>query len=377
MRWVCIGVVVLSLAGASGAVASKRETPGSPHVESALTGVLEAARMEFFGRDAKTAAEAKSYGRASIDVIRQVRHSLTAAAAAGEITKQQLAKDNVDLDDIREADFRAFSDSFKEGLRIKEHLAYVLERALRCGGGRVQCGTAGKDVCTGGPGNDVCVLGGGTNVCNLGAGNDVCIGGSGNDTCIGGPGNDACLLGAGANTCDGGPGDDVCNGVASCTGARAGHDICTKQPLFPTPPPPAASASYSCDPNALSEVIFRSAPESFDPRNGYANSGSAPSFSTNGKAYCLDSLSTTHYNDGNGKAPGSIGLVSSDGTKLGPWPAHVLKDGFTWRASPPAGSSVILNGTYTVVDSDPSTWTSSAASGGRSFAVVSASAAKR
>jgi hypothetical protein len=95
-----------------------------------------------------------------------------------------------------------------------------------------------------------------------------------------------------------------------------------------------------------------------------ANGGTAPTFSTNGIPYCLDAIADYHYNDGVGKAAGTIGLTevcANSCAALGPYPAvgTDANNGQTgpiinWIATPP--SRVIINGRYTVVDSDSGTW---------------------
>ena len=63
-------------------------------------------------------------------------------------------------------------------------------------------------------------------------------------------------------------------------------------------------------------------------------------------------LWTYHYNGGNGAPGGTIKMIAEDGTVYGPWKAET-KNTYYWVATPgidlPAGK-------YTVVDSDPGTW---------------------
>ncbi|MBV8234635.1 MAG: hypothetical protein JO075_02925, partial [Acidimicrobiia bacterium] len=124
---------------------------------------------------------------------------------------------------------------------------------------------------------------------------------------------------------------------------------------------PATNTSYTCG-----------GPETkiLDTSNGFAveDDGTAPSFSTNGKAYCVVQISTYHWNDGDGEPPGTIALESGKGT-LGKWPAT----GSVGEPDPPtypngvpnanwtvtfstSTKPVVIDGTYKCVDSDPSTW---------------------
>jgi hypothetical protein len=102
------------------------------------------------------------------------------------------------------------------------------------------------------------------------------------------------------------------------------------------------------------------------------NGGTPPQFSTDGKPYCLIALSTEHFNNGEGAPPGSIGVSG-----VGSWPAVGSLNGLNaptiWTATVPG--QVIINGTYTCVDSDPSTWSQNAVSGGEGFCRVTAAPA--
>ncbi|HEY6894624.1 MAG TPA: hypothetical protein VI258_10685, partial [Rhodanobacteraceae bacterium] len=90
--------------------------------------------------------------------------------------------------------------------------------------------------------------------------------------------------------------------------------------------------------------------------------GNAPSFSTNGQTYCLDSIEDYHWNNHNGIAATSIGLTSVcelSCQSIGPF-AAVNAGGATdgvaanWLMRPP--NQVTINGTFTVVDTDSATW---------------------
>lgn len=90
--------------------------------------------------------------------------------------------------------------------------------------------------------------------------------------------------------------------------------------------------------------------------------GTSPTFDTNGRTYCLDSISTSHEN----APPGTIGLTRN----IGPFPA--TGDNETWTATPPG--PVLIKGRYGCRDSDPATWSQNSATGGHGFCVVTVSA---
>jgi len=123
----------------------------------------------------------------------------------------------------------------------------------------------------------------------------------------------------------------------------------------------------------------------FDNINSDAvsNGASQPGFSTGGKAYCLMYVQTYHWNKGKGRPPGSVGLVRSTGAPL---PAYIASlqaqasssqgvPNVNWSASVPIAKPVIIDGTYSCADSDPSTWSSDSASHGAGFCIVKASLA--
>jgi hypothetical protein len=81
-------------------------------------------------------------------------------------------------------------------------------------------------------------------------------------------------------------------------------------------------------------------------------------------------LQTYHWNNARGATPGRIGLRHQDGTVYGPWPTRGLPGqggvpNAYWRAEP---GVVLKPGTYTVTDSDPSTWATNAEAGNKGFA---------
>jgi hypothetical protein len=123
----------------------------------------------------------------------------------------------------------------------------------------------------------------------------------------------------------------------------------------------------------------------FDNSNtgGVLNGGTAPTFSTKGKAYCLSSLGTYHWNNAQGAAPGTIGLrvvlgLGGRGNLLGPLaatgsPGQGGAPDVNWTAA--AAQPIVLNGTYACVDSNPPTWAQNQASGGHGFCTVTVTTA--
>jgi hypothetical protein len=84
----------------------------------------------------------------------------------------------------------------------------------------------------------------------------------------------------------------------------------------------------------------------------------------------ITSIQNYHY--GPETPPGQIGLLTSDGTLVGPWQS-VGTEGqggvanAYWTVTP---NQVVGPGTYTVWDSEPSTWSTNADAGGLGFSVV-------
>jgi hypothetical protein len=150
-----------------------------------------------------------------------------------------------------------------------------------------------------------------------------------------------------------------------------------------TAPPPSRIAPGI--PGAQSYRCSGSPTTLFDDSNaqGVQNGGKPASFTTKGKTYCLASLTTYHWNDGKGAAPGSIGLkvlsgLGGAGNTLGPL-AAVGSAGqggvanVNWTAA--AAQPVVLNGRYACQDSDPATWSQNQASGGSGFCTVTVTTA--
>jgi hypothetical protein len=104
---------------------------------------------------------------------------------------------------------------------------------------------------------------------------------------------------------------------------------------------------------------------------GIRKGGKAPSFTLDKPGTVVD-ITNYHFIDGGGPAPGTISLKSADGKTFGPWPCvgidgqGAVKNAF-WRATP---NAALPAGTYTVVDSDPGTWSTNDAAKGIGFSTV-------
>ena len=118
----------------------------------------------------------------------------------------------------------------------------------------------------------------------------------------------------------------------------------------------------------------------FDNQNILAvqNGGTSPTFELS-SATVIAKIQTYHWNDASGNSStGTISLKSDDGTVYGPWKTVGAEGqgGVTnayWAASP---NVKLPAGRYTVIDSDPSTWSQNADSGGEGFVIVYAQAAQ-
>jgi hypothetical protein len=75
-----------------------------------------------------------------------------------------------------------------------------------------------------------------------------------------------------------------------------------------------------------------------------------------------------HFNHGISVKPGTIGLMAANGHVFGPYPAK--QQAGTWDWVTAAVSVTVPAGTYSIVDSDPATWSQNSFSGGRGFTRV-------
>ncbi len=152
-------------------------------------------------------------------------------------------------------------------------------------------------------------------------------------------------------------------------------------------PGPAESTStvyYDTDEAALApeESTGNEAEEGvvFDNQNILAvqNGGTSPAFEIASETI-VATIETYHWNDARGTAAtGEISLRGDGGKVYGPWetigrPGQGDVLNAYWAASP---NVTLPAGTYTVIDSDPNTWSQNADSSGEGFVIVRARSAQ-
>jgi len=103
---------------------------------------------------------------------------------------------------------------------------------------------------------------------------------------------------------------------------------------------------------------------------GASNGATAPTTFTIHEPWLVTLITTYHWNDAQGAAPGTIGLKDANGKLYGPWPASGTPGqggvpNAYWTVNP---NIVIPAGTYTVIDSDPDTWAQNDETGGAGMA---------
>jgi len=105
--------------------------------------------------------------------------------------------------------------------------------------------------------------------------------------------------------------------------------------------------------------------------NGVDNAGTAPTFALD-KSYFITKIWTYHWNYSKGSAQGTVGLRDATGKTFGPWPvtAEVGQDAapnVNWTVTP---NMTLAPGKYTIIDSDPATWSQNSDSQGQGFTQV-------
>jgi hypothetical protein len=106
---------------------------------------------------------------------------------------------------------------------------------------------------------------------------------------------------------------------------------------------------------------------------GVGNNPSAPTMFTVNAPVVVNYIQTYHWNFGQGARAGRIGLRDQSGFVYGPFNAAATpgsggRQNVNWVANSIAVA--LPAGSYTVVDSDPGTWSQNAQSQGRGFAIV-------
>ncbi len=106
---------------------------------------------------------------------------------------------------------------------------------------------------------------------------------------------------------------------------------------------------------------------------GVYNGPTGPTEFTISRPHMITYLFTYHWNDGRGSTvPGTIALKHSDETVYGPYPVRGTAGqggvkNAVWEANP---NVLIPAGSYTIVDSNPATWSQNDESSGRGFAII-------
>ncbi len=147
---------------------------------------------------------------------------------------------------------------------------------------------------------------------------------------------------------------------------KVSYKIGENGPAFPRPKYKCVGAEFQLFSNWNADIVGRG--------------GTLPTFDTHDKPVCLVSISTYHWNEGRGEAPGLIALFEFSGPvwtdTLGPWKATGSAGqggapNVNWTVTlSPSQEPVVLDGTYSCEDSDPGTWSQNAASGGQGFCAV-------
>ncbi|HPJ30168.1 MAG TPA: hypothetical protein PLZ42_02115 [Methanothrix sp.] len=102
------------------------------------------------------------------------------------------------------------------------------------------------------------------------------------------------------------------------------------------------------------------------------NGPTSPTIFTIDREWTVTEIKTYHWNYGQGKAPGTIGLQDGRGMVLGTWAASRLPgsggvpDAY-WTARP---NLILQPGEYTILDSDPATWSQNSETAGEGIAWV-------
>jgi len=128
----------------------------------------------------------------------------------------------------------------------------------------------------------------------------------------------------------------------------------------------ALSDAMNPKPSGAETILLR-----VDSISAVSNGPTVPTTFTLGSPAYITSIFTYHYFN-HGAGPGTIGLRSADGKTYGPWKARGV-DGqggvanAQWFVSP---KTVIPAGTYTIVDSSPSTWSYAPDTNGQGIAIV-------
>ncbi|MDD4169315.1 MAG: hypothetical protein PHD36_03490 [Desulfotomaculaceae bacterium] len=142
-------------------------------------------------------------------------------------------------------------------------------------------------------------------------------------------------------------------------------------PAASTPTTPAGAPGAAVTGIALDEPVKVS-----DTMNiaGVYNGATVPTTFSVSSPHLVTYISTYHWNNARGVPGGTIALQGSDGKVYGPWqvstrPGQGGVPNAYWEVEP---NIVVPAGTYTVIDSDPATWSQNQQSGGKGMGEVRA-----
>jgi len=151
--------------------------------------------------------------------------------------------------------------------------------------------------------------------------------------------------------------------------SQAAPDIESGKPDKPKPAEKVPAASAIVTGNPLDEPIRIA-----DTTNIMAvyNGPTAPTTLSINTPHLVTEIHDYHWNNAQGANPGTIGLQDQNGKIYGPWqavgtPGQGGVPNANWFVYP---NIVIPAGTYTVIDSDPSTWSQNTDSGGKGMGYV-------
>ena len=125
--------------------------------------------------------------------------------------------------------------------------------------------------------------------------------------------------------------------------------------------------------NAICVVPAAAVNKFFNNGNGYGvySGPEEPTVFTIHHPYLITEIVNYHYNSGNGAEPGEIALMDEQGEIYGPWQASNTGDPDPRRYWTVKPMIVLKPGTYTVLDSDTSTWACNSESEHRGMSWVS------
>lgn len=138
-------------------------------------------------------------------------------------------------------------------------------------------------------------------------------------------------------------------------------------------PGPAPRSAWSPPPGRSGAEPLTSPPDPVIVKNGADGGVTAgairPATFELSAPYLVSQIMTYHY--GSGATPGTIALRAEDGTVYGPWRAagagSPALPNIYWWVRPDV---VLPPGRYTVIDSDPATWSREAATAGAGIFVI-------